>query len=130
MSRVKIVRFQEGIMYPVRDILDFLKGELRQKALYISPAIAERILANLIVQKGKGTICRYGDLYIPKGYSITLKEISFIKNLYMIYWLTDEHEYVYSCNTIPENHESYLFCLEGEDVRKQEEALNRMRSGT
>lgn len=130
MSGVKVVQFERDIMYPVKDILNLLEGELRQKALYISSEIAKRIVSNLLEPKGEGTMCRYGDLYVPEGYSITIKDISFIKNLYMVYWMADDNGYIYSSNTIPKDHESYLFCLEGEDVRKQEEALNRMRCDT
>ena len=115
MSRVNVIGISEGAMYPVRDILETFKGKsMRDKAIFVSKEVYDRILEN-------------GDLYIPTGYSITLARVNHLEDVFSIYWLTYNNEYVYNQQMLPEKYEIYYFALKGEDTRKKVEALSQMR---
>lgn len=128
MSRVNVIGISEGAMYPVRDILETFKGKsMRDKAIFVSKEVYDRILENMLKPEGSGKICKYGDLYIPTGYSITLARVNHLEDVFSIYWLTYNNEYVYNQQTLPEKYEIYYFTLKGEDTRKKVEALSQMR---
>ena len=115
-------------MYPVRDILETFKGKnMKDKAIFISKEVYDRILENMLKPEGSGEICKYGDLYIPAGYSITLARVNHLAGVFSIYWLTYNNEYVYNQQTLPEKYEINNFALEGEDTPKKAEALSIMR---
>lgn len=126
MARVNTVFLPKEEKYPVREILEKLKGEdIRKTKLFVSKEVYKRILRNLFKQMGNELKCVYGDLCIPEGYSITLTKTD-LENIYAIHWLTHGDEYVYVGTVIPENYKMFFFAIEGEKV--EEETLSRMRT--
>ena len=125
MARVNAVFLPKEEKYPVREILEKLKGEdIRKTKLFVSKEVYKRILRNLFKQMGNELKCVYGDLCIPERYSITLTKTD-LENIYAIHWLTHGDEYVYVGTVIPENYKTFFFAIEGEKV--EEETLSRMR---
>lgn len=127
MARVNTVLLPQDAMYPVKDILKHLGEEnLRNKEIYISPKLNNRILENLFQQMG-GEICKYGDLYIPEGYSITLAKVNGMEDIYYVVWIAKNSNSIYNSQMLPDNADIYYFAFEGEETNKQIRALSRMR---